>query len=197
MLTRSAWVHMSNTDSHSVLVPGKNRCPTFIPANFLSLLSAMVGFLFLWSHLVKERRGSYEIASTGEHLTGPLTSERTWDSSCISPGLYDVEAHRFYPSVLHSLWACINAQVMQAIRMGHACPWSFSLLLEILAFIFSLLYFIYLYILLQLCTSISDSYLIAAFHFGCIFFLNWSIAYIVLIMWFFLVNHLKYFLSSY
>lgn len=166
MLTRSAWVHMPNTDSHSVLVLGKNRCPTFIPANFLSLLSAMVGFLFLWSHLVKERRGSYEIASTGEHLTGPLTSERTWDSCCISPGLYDVEAHRFYPSVLHSLWACINAQVMQAIHMGHACSWSLSLLLlEILVFIFSLLYFIYLYILLQLCTSISDSYFDSNFSF--------------------------------
>ena len=50
--------------------------------------------------------------------------------------------------------------------MSHACSWSPSLLLlEILAYIFSLLYFTYLDMLLQLYISISGSHFNSSFSF--------------------------------
>lgn len=57
----------------------------------------------------------------------------------------------FIPQLFIHFVAGITPQVMHATHMNHSCSWSLSIfLLEALAFISSLISFMYLYMLLQL-----------------------------------------------
>lgn len=184
--------HIWSTGTHSVhMLSGrvwadKDKCPRPHPSK-LSMAFPCHGFSFspVISPDQEERRQSYKLASPGVLIVRFLVREPGAPAASL-PGHTMRRLTDYTPQPLICFEAGVNRQVMRAVRVTHGSSWSLSsLLLETLAFIFSSTSFLYLYMLLQLCINICDSqFYNSGFSFW-IFLVNSSIAYIVLILWFF------------